>query len=88
MTISGPYNQGGPNQARTGGPQVEVYLGRFSQDFSRIEAWARVTNNSGGDAYPDVWIDAARSPHRESRAVPSDPSRAANGTTSPAGPAG
>lgn len=63
MTISGPYNQGGPNQARTGGPQVEVYLGRFSQDFARIEAWARVTNNSGGDTYPDVWLDAARSPH-------------------------
>ncbi|HYN07385.1 MAG TPA: hypothetical protein VES67_08350 [Vicinamibacterales bacterium] len=63
MTISGPYNQGGPNQARTGGPQVEVYLGRFSQDFSQIEAWARVTNNSGGDSYPDVWIDVARSPH-------------------------
>jgi hypothetical protein len=63
MTMSGPYNQGGPNQARTGGPQVEVYVGRFSQDFSRIEAWARVTNNSGGDSYPDVWIDAARSPH-------------------------
>jgi len=63
MTISGPYNQGGPNQARTGGPQVEVYLGRFSQDFARIEAWARVTNNSGGDTYPDVWLDADRSPH-------------------------
>ena len=63
MTISGPYNQGGPNQARTGGPQVEVYLGRFSQDFARIEAWARVTNNSGGDTYPDVWLDAGRSPH-------------------------
>lgn len=63
FAISGPYNQGGPNQARTGGPQVEVYLGRFSADFSRVEAWARVTSNSGGDSYPDVWIDVARSPH-------------------------
>jgi hypothetical protein len=63
LTISGPYNQGGPNQARTGGKQVEVYLGRFSEDFSKVEAWARVTNNSGGDSYPDVWIDAGRSPY-------------------------
>jgi hypothetical protein len=63
LTISGPYNQGGANQARTGGKQVEVYAGRFSADFSNIEAWARVTNNSGGDTYPDVWIDAAKSPH-------------------------
>lgn len=62
LAITGPYNQGGPNQVRTGGKQVEVYLGRFSADFSRVERWVRVTNNSGGDAHPDVWIDAARSP--------------------------
>jgi hypothetical protein len=63
FAISGPYNQGGVNQARTGGPQAEIYLGRSSADFSRVEAWARVTNNARGDLYPDVWIDSARSPH-------------------------
>jgi hypothetical protein len=62
LAITGPYNQGGPNQVRTGGKQVEVYLGRFSADFSRVEQWVRVTNNSGGDAHPDVWIDPARVP--------------------------
>jgi hypothetical protein len=40
-----------------------VYVGRFSADFSKVEAWARVTKNSSGDMHPDVWIDAARSPH-------------------------
>jgi hypothetical protein len=54
-----------------------VYLGRFSADFTTIEAWARVTHNSGGDSYPDVWIDRDRSPH---------PVRA-SGTISP-GPSG
>ena len=63
FAISGPYNQGGPNQARTGGPQVEIYLGRFSGDFTKVEAWARVTSNSGGDSYPDVWLDVDRIPH-------------------------
>ena len=63
LTMSGPYNQGGANQARTGGTQVEVYVGRFSADYSSVEAWARVTNNSAGDSYPDAWIDVARSPH-------------------------
>jgi hypothetical protein len=86
MSISGPYNQGGDNQARTGGPQVEVYLGRFSQDFSQIEAWARVTNNSGGDSYPDVWIDASRSPHPKVSG-PIGPVRAAASRTAGAGPA-
>ena len=63
VAISGPYNQGGQNQVRSGGRQAEIYLGRFSADYSRIEAWARVTENSAGDSYPDVWIDRARSPH-------------------------
>ncbi len=63
LTITGPYNQGGPNQVRTGGPQVEVYVGRFSDDFSRVEAWTRVTENAHGDAHSDVWIDLAESPY-------------------------
>lgn len=63
VTLTGPYNQGGENQSRTGGKQTEVYIGRFSADFSKIEAWARVTNNAWGDSHPDVWIDGARSPY-------------------------
>jgi hypothetical protein len=63
MTISGPYDQGGANQVRSGGKQAEIWLGRFSDDFTDIEAWARVTNNAGGDSYPDVWIDRERSTH-------------------------
>ncbi len=77
LTISGPYNQGGANQARTGGRQVEVYAGRFSADFSSVEAWARVTNNSGGDTYPDVWLDVARSPHPRRPSGPLGPKSAA-----------
>lgn len=87
LVISGPYNQGGANQARTGGKQVEVYLGRFSEDFSKVEAWARVTNNSGGDSFPDVWIDAGRSPYpRRARGRIGPPSVAAKSATGrPAG---
>ncbi len=73
LAISGPYNQGGANQVRTGGKQAEVYLGRFSEDFSKVEAWARVTNNSGGDSYPDVWIDALAARIRGGRAARSGP---------------
>jgi len=88
LTISGPYNQGGPNQARTGGAQAEVYLGRFSADFTRVEAWARVTENSGGDSYPDVWIDARRSPHpRRARGPIGPPAAAAPAETRAGGQA-
>jgi hypothetical protein len=76
FTIAGPYNQGGPNQARTGGPQTEIYVGRFSDDFSRVEAWARVTTNARGDSFPDVWIDLERSPHSRQPRGPIGPPQA------------
>ncbi len=63
MVMSGPYDQGGANQVRSGGKQAEIWLGRFRDDFTEIEAWARVTSNAGGDAYPDVWIDREQSTH-------------------------
>jgi hypothetical protein len=63
IALSGPYNQGGANQVRSGGKQSEVWLGRFSDNYATIEAWTRVTNNSGGDSYPDVWMDTSRSPY-------------------------
>ncbi|HUE84874.1 MAG TPA: hypothetical protein VMO26_02245 [Vicinamibacterales bacterium] len=63
ITMSGPYDQGGANQVRSGGTQAEIWLGRFNADFTAIDAWARVTNNAGGDSYPDVWIDREQSPH-------------------------
>jgi hypothetical protein len=78
MAMSGPYNQGGANQVRSGGAQTEVWLGRFSEDFSRIEAWARATNNSGGDSYPDVWMDVDRSPYPRRSAGAIGPPASAN----------
>lgn len=60
FALSGPYNQGGRNQARTGGKQSEIYIGRFSADFSTVESWARVTKNGGGDTQPAAWVDVSR----------------------------
>jgi hypothetical protein len=87
IAISGPYDQGGANQVRSGGAQTEVWLGRFSEDFSRIEAWIRATNNSGGDSYPDVWMDAERSPYprRPAGAIGPAPAAAGSGPASKPG---
>ena len=35
LVMSGPYNLGGDNQVRSGGTQTEVWLGRFSADYSK-----------------------------------------------------
>ncbi|GIS59775.1 MAG: hypothetical protein CM1200mP2_20000 [Planctomycetaceae bacterium] len=46
LVLPGPYNRKGPiNVISGGGPQVEIYLARFSKDFRQIEAAARVSQN-------------------------------------------
>jgi hypothetical protein len=58
LVITGPYKvKTSVNFIAGGGPDVEVYVGRFGEDFRSVEAWARVTNNSHGDFHPDVWIE-------------------------------
>jgi len=76
LAVTGPYNQGGQNQVRRGGAQAEVWVGRFADDYSRVEAWSRVTRNSGGDAYPDVWIDRRRSGYQARSPGPLGPAPA------------
>jgi hypothetical protein len=57
MVATGPYNtEGGRLSARGAARQVEIWVGRFDSEFSRIEAWARVTENAVGDYAPDLWI--------------------------------
>lgn len=85
LVMTGPYNQGGDNQARTGGPQTEVYVGRFSQDFSTVEAWARATTNDRGDSLPDVWMDLNGTPHAMVPSGPIGPPGARAGVTTGAG---
>ena len=58
LTMTGPYAVGGAdNKIRGGGHGVEVHVGRFSPDHTRVEAWIQVTANDAPDFYPDVWID-------------------------------
>jgi hypothetical protein len=45
-----------------GGCTAEIYLGRFTPDWTAVEKWVRVTTNEKGDFWPDVWIDPASAP--------------------------
>jgi hypothetical protein len=98
LVMSGPYNLGGDNQVRSGGTQTEVWLGRFSADYSKVEEWLQVTKNNGADSYPDVWIERGKSPHQTaagaigpdsargqpSAGAASESGKVAAGTSSPA----
>ncbi|MCX6992768.1 MAG: hypothetical protein NT011_06450 [Kiritimatiellaeota bacterium] len=61
MAMTGPYTVGDrDNRIHGGGAGVEIYIGRFSPDFQKIEQWARVTHNTNADFFPDVWIAGGR----------------------------
>jgi hypothetical protein len=59
MTMTGPYKLGsmGGNNIGAGGPAVELYLGRFNESFTAIEAWLQVTHNQLYDCEGDAWIE-------------------------------
>ena len=63
LTMTGPYTVGTKaNKIRDGGPQVEIYLGRFAADFTAVEQWVKVTDNRHADFSPDAWIDPSQRP--------------------------
>jgi hypothetical protein len=84
LVISGPYNQGGTNQVRSGGAQSEVYVGRFNDRYTRVDAWVRVTSNDAGDSYPDVWVDTSQSDVAVRAAGPIGPDADAGAEATPA----
>lgn len=59
LAMTGPYKTGkkGKHLIRAGGDAVEVYLGRFSEDFTRVEDWHKLTENDKPDFFPDLWIE-------------------------------
>jgi|GEM_PF-243745 len=58
MTLTGPYKiRSGGNNIRGGGDGVEIHIGRFSEDFQRVETWVQVTSNTWANFFPDVWVN-------------------------------
>lgn len=57
MAMTGPYKVGlGANRIAGGGRDVEIYIGRFNADLTKIESWWQVTKNDRADFFPDVWV--------------------------------
>ena len=57
MVMTGPYKVGsGANRIMGGGREVEIFVGRFNADLTKIESWRRATHNEKADFFPDVWV--------------------------------
>lgn len=73
MGMTGPYKIGtNANRIRGGGKDVEIYLGKFAQDFKKIERWIQVTHNQSADFFPDLWLAASK--ERQAGQVLAEPS--------------
>lgn len=59
FAMTGPYKIGpmGRNLIASGGGAVDVYLGRFSPDFTAVEDWLKLTGSDQADFFPDLWIE-------------------------------
>lgn len=63
FTLTGPYVYSDWKWASDvkispeGAAKVEVYLGKFSADFTKADKWARISNNDRGDYWPCAWIE-------------------------------
>ena len=61
MVYTGPYKAGtGGNRIKFGGPDVEVYIGTFAEDLSRLERSDQITHNDRADFFPDLWVEGGR----------------------------
>ncbi len=74
MAMTGPYTirQGG-NNIRGGGGGVEIYIGRFNESYTDVEAWFQVSTNQRADFYPDLWL-ASDEQVVPAKVLPADPS--------------
>lgn len=54
MVLSGPHLR---HKGKRSGKEIEIFIGKFSPEFDRIESWFQVTDNGLPDIYPDIWIE-------------------------------
>ena len=58
MVMTGPYSMGDAEiKLWSGAGGVEIYIGKFSADFTCIESWLKLTDSREGELFPDVWIE-------------------------------
>lgn len=70
LAMTGPYKVMGIGNAIGGGGNTGVYVGRFNDDFTSVEAWARITEDDI-DHFPDVWVQGGETAGVKVAKIPS-----------------
>ncbi len=70
MAVTGPRND---NDQPPNPEEVDIFIGRFSEDLRQIEAWAQLSDNEQYEMFPDVWVqggELAAAPRLRDRKPP------------------
>ncbi|MBN1426563.1 hypothetical protein JXA88_18600 [Candidatus Fermentibacteria bacterium] len=70
MTMTGPYCADDGTGRAVSGHGVEVFVGRFAEDFASIDELVRLTRNARADFFPDVWIAASHQDMPDTGSIP------------------
>ena len=81
MVMTGPYTSGDKKvKLWDAADGVEIYIGKFSKDFRKIDGWLKLTDSRIGELFPDVWIAGGElRSSRFSATVPANSKRSLSG---------
>jgi hypothetical protein len=66
MVMTGPYTTGDKTiKLWDGADGVEIYIGKFNNEFREMDDWLKLTQSQVGEFFPDLWI--AGGEHRLSK---------------------
>ena len=81
MVLTGPYvpDSSGVMAVPSDRNLAEVYLGRFTADAQKTEAWVKVSRHGKPTAYPDAWIEGGEKADLNLGAAPAKKSEVSTG---------
>ena len=57
MVMTGPYTTGHKEvKLWDGADDVEIYIGKFNEEFRGMDDWLKLTKSRVGEFFPDLWI--------------------------------
>ena len=57
LTMNGPYRMGsGGGAIRSGGSDVEIFIGKWNDAFDGFDSWLQLTNSDRANFLSDIWI--------------------------------
>ena len=57
LIMTGPWQNLASSRMTTAYANIELYVGRFNETYTKIDGWVQVTSDTGPEFWPDVWVE-------------------------------